>query len=112
MFKTPWQSILRCQSAPLPKWSRLSEELHSSIRKTGESAGCRSVGRQFAQQLPLNGRSFQTLIELTPVMDLLAAIKREARKLEKELVLLCYKQSQAPSVTKRAGGELLDKMSG
>ena len=28
------------------------------------------------------------------------------------LVLLCYKQSQAPSVTKRAGGELLDKMSG
>jgi hypothetical protein len=26
------------------------------------------------------------------------------------LVLLCYKQSQAPSVTKRAGGELLDKM--
>ena len=30
----------------------------------------------------------------------------------KLLVLLCYKQSQAPSVTKRAGGELLDKMSG
>jgi hypothetical protein len=28
------------------------------------------------------------------------------------LVLLCYKQSQAPSVTKRAGGELLNKMSG
>ena len=28
------------------------------------------------------------------------------------IVLLCYKQSQAPSVTKRAGGELLDKMSG
>jgi hypothetical protein len=28
------------------------------------------------------------------------------------LVLLCYKTSQAPSVTKRAGGELLDKMSG
>jgi hypothetical protein len=28
------------------------------------------------------------------------------------LVLLCYKQSAAPSVTKRAGGELLDKMSG
>ena len=26
------------------------------------------------------------------------------------LILLCYKQSQAPSVTKRAGGELLDKM--
>ena len=30
----------------------------------------------------------------------------------RSLVLLCYKQSQAPSVTKRAGGELLDKMSG
>jgi hypothetical protein len=28
------------------------------------------------------------------------------------LVLLCYKQSQAPSVTERAGGELLEKMSG
>jgi hypothetical protein len=28
------------------------------------------------------------------------------------LVLLCYKTSQAPSITKRAGGELLDKMSG
>jgi hypothetical protein len=28
------------------------------------------------------------------------------------LVLLCYKQSQTPSVTKRAGGELFDKMSG
>ena len=28
------------------------------------------------------------------------------------LVLLCYKTSQASSITKRAGGELLDKMSG
>src|SRR5580693_5610524 len=28
------------------------------------------------------------------------------------LVLLCYKTSQAPSITKRAGGELLGKMSG
>jgi hypothetical protein len=28
------------------------------------------------------------------------------------LILLCYKISQAPSITKRAGGELLDKMSG
>src|SRR6266852_7578964 len=28
------------------------------------------------------------------------------------IVLLCYKTSQASSITKRAGGELLDKMSG
>jgi hypothetical protein len=39
------------------------------------------------------------------------AVRAELRELGIDaLVLLCYKQSQAPSVTKRAGGELLDKM--
>ena len=47
------------------------------------------------------------------ISEMALATKQEGTTetdLWRRLVLLCYKQSQAPSVTKRAGGELLDKM--
>ena len=42
------------------------------------------VDRQFAENLPMNGRSFQTLIELTPGVVLTANNRRSIRAIQRQ----------------------------
>jgi len=79
--------------------------IDSDLGQSGASAADREGFQKLVMEVSMGRVGIVLGLEVS-------RLARNSTDWHRLLVLLCYKRSQAPSVTKRAGGELLDKMSG